>query len=91
MTCYVKNILSIKCVMQETCRGNNQRNGVKKVSGQQNQGQQQDVNQLIKVRHEKLADLQANGKNPFEVMKYDVTAHSKDIKTKYTKCIFQIS
>ncbi len=83
MTCYVKNILSIKCVMQETCRGNNQRNGVKKVSGQQNQGQQQDVNQLIKVRHEKLADLQANGKNPFEVMKYDVTAHSQDIKTKY--------
>ncbi len=40
----------------------------------------QDLNQLLKVRREKLATLQENGKNPFEVMKYDVTHHSMDIK-----------
>ena len=47
---------------------------------QQNNNQQQDINQLLKVRREKLADLQANGKNPFEITKYDVTHHSKEIK-----------
>lgn len=41
--------------------------------------QEQDVNQLIKVRHEKLKELQDTGKNPFEITKYDVTAHSSDI------------
>ncbi|MBA4686656.1 MAG: lysine--tRNA ligase [Candidatus Galacturonibacter soehngenii] len=41
--------------------------------------QEQDVNQLIKVRHEKLKELQDSGKNPFEITKYDVTAHSSDI------------
>lgn len=41
--------------------------------------QEQDVNQLIKVRHEKLRELQDSGKNPFEITKYDVTAHSSDI------------
>ena len=55
-----------------------------KVSEQnQNQNQnvqEQDLNQLLKVRREKLQDLQAAGKNPFEVMKYDVTAHSTDVK-----------
>lgn len=45
--------------------------------------QEQDVNQLRKVRREKLAELQANGKNPFEVMKYDATHHSADIKDKF--------
>lgn len=42
--------------------------------------QEQDINQLLKVRREKLAELQANGKNPFEIMKYDVTHHSEDIR-----------
>ena len=42
-------------------------------------GQQQDVNQLIQVRYDKLHELQANGKNPFEITKYDVTSHSTDI------------
>lgn len=41
--------------------------------------QEQDVNQLIKVRHEKLKELQDAGKDPFEITKYDVTAHSLDI------------
>ena len=44
------------------------------------QEKEQDVNQLLKVRREKLADLQANGKDPFQITKYDVTAHSMDIK-----------
>ena len=42
------------------------------------QSQTQDINQLLKVRREKLADLQANGKDPFQIMKYDVTYHSAD-------------
>ena len=42
--------------------------------------QNKDTNELIKVRRQKLADLQAAGKNPFEIMKYDVTHHSKEIK-----------
>ncbi|MBQ8326585.1 MAG: lysine--tRNA ligase [Lachnospiraceae bacterium] len=58
-----------------------------KVSEQnQNQNQnvqEQDLNQLLKVRREKLQDLQAAGKNPFEVMKYDVTAHSTDVKDNF--------
>ena len=40
---------------------------------QQNNGQEQDLNHLRKVRREKLAELQANGQNPFEITKYDVT------------------
>lgn len=45
--------------------------------------QEQDINQLLKVRREKLADLQANGKNPFEITKFDVTHHSADIKENF--------
>lgn len=45
---------------------------------EQNAGQ--DINQLLKVRRDKLAELQANGKDPFQIMKYDVTIHSADIK-----------
>ena len=44
---------------------------------------QEDVNQLRKVRREKLADLQSNGKNPFEITRYDVTCHTADIKEHY--------
>ena len=45
--------------------------------------QNKDTNELIKVRRQKLADLQAAGKNPFEIMKYDVTYHSKEIKDNF--------
>ncbi len=45
--------------------------------------QEQDINQLLKIRHEKLADLQANGKDPFVITKFDVTHHSIDIKDNY--------
>jgi len=48
--------------------------------GEQRKVQEQDVNQLLKVRREKLAELQAAGKDQFQITKYDVTHHSKDIK-----------
>ena len=47
---------------------------------EQKKQQEQDLNQLLKVRREKLADLQANGKDPFKIVKYDVTHHSQEIK-----------
>lgn len=45
--------------------------------------QEQDINQLIKVRQDKLKELQENGKDPFQITKYDVTNHSTDIKDNY--------
>ena len=50
---------------------------------QQNNGQEQDVNQLIKVRREKLADLQQNGKDPFQITKFNQTHHSLEVKSLY--------
>ena len=44
---------------------------------------QQDVNELIRVRREKLAQLQADGKDPFQITKYDVTHHSTEIKENF--------
>ena len=55
---------------------------------QQNQKgnhQEPDLNQLLKVRREKLAELQADGRDPFQITKYDVTAHSMDIKEQYAE------
>lgn len=62
-----------------------QKNNIQQNNGQQNNNQQQDINQLLKVRREKLADLQANGKNPFEITKYDATHHSKEIKDNFSE------
>ena len=45
--------------------------------------QVQDLNQLRKVRREKLADLQANGKDPFVITKFDQTHHSMEIKDNF--------
>ena len=50
---------------------------------QNNQKPEQDVNQLLKVRREKLAALQEAGKDPFQITKYDVTHHSTDIKNNF--------
>ena len=50
---------------------------------EQNKVQEQDVNELIKVRMNKLADLQEKGKDPFVITKYDVTHHSMDIKDNF--------
>ncbi len=45
--------------------------------------QEQDINQLLKVRREKLANLQEAGKDPFQITKYDVTHHSEEIKSNF--------
>ena len=45
--------------------------------------QEQDVNQLLKIRREKLAELQNEGKDPFQITKYDVTHHSSDVKEQF--------
>ena len=50
---------------------------------QNNNQNVQDINALLKVRREKLADLQERGKNPFEITKYDVTHHSQEIKDNF--------
>ena len=52
-------------------------------NNQQNNAKEPDMNQLRKVRREKLAELQENGKNPFVITKYDVTHHAVDIKERY--------
>ncbi len=50
---------------------------------EQKKGQDVDVNQLLKVRREKLQDLQERGKDPFQITKYDVTHHSMEIKDNF--------
>ena len=50
---------------------------------QQKNGQEPDLNQLRKVRREKLAELQQNGKDPFVITKYDQTHHSQEIKDQF--------
>ncbi len=53
------------------------------MSDQQKQAQEPDLNQLRKVRREKLADLQENGRDPFVITSYDQTHHSQEIKDNY--------
>ena len=57
------------------------------MAGEQKQtvAQEQDLNHLLKVRREKLAELQAAGKDPFQITKYDVTAHSADVREQYSQ------
>ena len=49
----------------------------------QQKQQEQDLNQLLKVRRDKLAELQANGKDPFQITKFDQTHHSLEVKELY--------
>ena len=66
------------------CTGCPNKEGENIVSEQQKKAQQEpDLNQLRKVRREKLADLQANGKDPFVITKYDQTHHSMEIKENF--------
>ena len=53
------------------------------MGNQQNNQPQQDINQLLKVRREKLAALQEAGKDPFQITKYDVTHHTAQAKEQY--------
>ena len=57
--------------------------GEETLAQQQKNGQEQDLNQLRKVRREKLAELQQNGKDPFLITKYDQTHHSQEIKDNF--------
>ncbi len=50
---------------------------------QQNNREEQELNHLLKVRREKLAELCENGRDPYKVTKYDVTAHSMEVKEHY--------
>ena len=50
---------------------------------EQKNGQNTDVNQLLKVRREKLQELQERGKDPFQITKYDMTHHSMEIKDNF--------
>lgn len=52
---------------------------------QKKQNQEPDLNQLLKVRREKLAELQEAGKDPFKITKYDVDVHSADVKENYSE------
>ena len=52
------------------------------MAGEKN-GQAQDINQLLKVRREKLKELQDNGKDPFVITKYDVSHHSQEVKDNF--------
>lgn len=52
---------------------------------QNTNGQEQDLNQLLQVRRDKLANLQEAGKDPFRITKYDVTHHSTEIKENYAE------
>ena len=52
---------------------------------QQNQKQVEDLNHVLKARRDKLAELQAAGRDPFQITKYDQTAHSADIKDHYAE------
>ncbi len=52
---------------------------------QKKQNQEPDLNQLLKVRREKLAELQQAGSDPFQITKYDVTVHSMDVKEHYSE------
>ena len=53
------------------------------MADQQKNVKEQDINQLLKVRREKLAELQENGKDPFKIVKFDVTHHSQEIKDSF--------
>lgn len=52
--------------------------------------QEQDLNQLLKIRREKLSELQTAGKDPFQITKYDVTHHSREIREKYDELEGQV-
>ena len=69
---FQKLIVQIKECTTLDNQQNNQKNN--------QQPKEQDLNQLLKVRREKLANLQEAGKDPFVITKYDVTNHSQEIK-----------
>ena len=71
--------------MENTQNQQSEHNNKKQANPQGKQKQQgtQDINQLLKVRREKLDNLKNDGKDPFVITKYDVSAHSQEIKDNY--------
>ena len=54
------------------------------MAGEQNQARtQEELNHVLQARRDKLAELQASGKDPFQVTKYDQTHHSTEIRENY--------
>ncbi len=81
-----KTGVRLMAVIQEETRSEQYNRRSKKMAEQQKkQNQEPDLNQLLKVRREKLAELQAAGKDPFVITKYDQDAHSADIKENYAE------
>ena len=84
---FLKLIVQIKECTTLDNQQNNQQNNQKN----NQQPKEQDLNQLLKVRREKLANLQEAGKDPFVITKYDVTNHSQEIKDDFDslegKCV----
>ena len=84
---FLKLIVQIKECTTMDNQQNNQQNNQKN----NQQPKEQDLNQLLKVRREKLANLQEAGKDPFVITKYDVTNHSQEIKDDFDslegKCV----
>ena len=52
---------------------------------QNNENRNEDLGELLKIRRQKLADLQAAGKDPFQITKYDQTHHTDEVKKLYTE------
>ena len=76
------------CSVNGECMADNNQNNQQKNNqqGGKNKGQQnaqQDLNQLLKIRREKLAELQAAGADPFRETRYDVTHHSEEIRENF--------
>ncbi len=68
---------------KERKRGMGEQNAQNKGNGRQQDAPQQDLNQLLKIRRDKLSELQQNGQDPFVETKYDVTHHSQEIKDQF--------
>ena len=52
-------------------------------NNQQNNAPQEDVGRLRQVRRDKLTELQAQGRDPFQIVKYDQTHHTKDVRDNF--------
>ena len=83
--------LKLNVRIKECTTLDNQQNNQQNNQKNNQQPKEQDLNQLLKVRREKLANLQEAGKDPFVITKYDVTNHSQEIKDDFDslegKCV----
>jgi len=78
-----RNIKPERAVLRSRSFGVERKNKTGGTKMAEQKKQEQDLNQLLKVRREKLADLQANEKDPFKIVKFDVTHHSQEVKDSF--------